>query len=52
MNCPKCKSTNRKYLSYQRKIENRVMVIENKWECVKCAYKFYVLMPEQVVASV
>lgn len=47
MNCPKCKSTNRKIVSYDRVIENRIMMIRNKWECQKCTYKFYVSFPEQ-----
>ncbi len=46
MNCPKCKSSNRKIVSYDRVFENRIMMIRNKWECAKCTHVFYVSFPE------
>ena len=47
MNCPKCKSTKRKIVSYDRVIVNRIMMIRNKWECAKCTNVFYVSFPEE-----
>jgi rubredoxin len=47
MNCPKCKSSRRKILSYELVQEKRVVMVKNKWECAKCTYVFYVSIPDE-----
>lgn len=47
MNCPKCKSTRRKILSYELVLEKKVMMIKNKWQCATCTNIFYVSFPEE-----
>ena len=52
MNCPKCKSTRRRILSYELVREKKVMMIKNKWECQKCTHRFYVSIPDEQPTAV
>ena len=53
MNCPKCKSSRRKILSYELVLEKKIMMIKNKWQCAneRCTYIFYVSFPEQKLTT-